>query len=324
MANITITLLTNKRTRQSIDGLDTIVAAQAGGYSVISGEDSSTTFAVRYPDTYIGQSGYVYMKNAKGEYAIKQFGELENADELFTLPASMTVEGNTMLVFYASTGSGDNLVKTVWAPVIVPITATSVDYEKVAVASPDTLAEVIATANLAIAKATAVETAAETGEFDGRSVFIRYSSNANGSGMTPTWTEGQRYIGVYVGMAASTQASDYTWCCFVGNTTCEQDSSTTAVALTVLDNTDKSYKATNITRVALTIPASAYHGFCAGVNVKNGSAPPTYSFTNNSGYDFKLIRYGTKVSSYTAKANTTTNLVFYCDGTNVYCYIQEV
>lgn len=324
MANITVTLLTNKRSRQSVDGLDTIVAAQQGGYYVIGGESGTTTFAVRYPETYIGQLGYVYMKNARGEYAIEEFGTLANAEQEFALPASMTYEGNTILVFYASIGSGDNLIRTVWAPVIVPVMTTGVDYSRVATADPDLLEEVIEKANQAIAKATAVEEAAASGAYDGKSVFIRYSSNASGSGMTTTWTEGQRYIGVYIGKTASTNYTDYTWCCFVGNTTVSQDSSATAVSVTVADNTDRSYKADNIATVEVIIPSSIAHGFCAGVNVKNSATAPTYTFTNNSSYTLKLIRYGAAVSGYTAKANTTTDMVFYCDGTNVYCYIQEV
>lgn len=323
MANIDITLLTNKRSRQSVDGLDTIVATQQGGYSVIEGEDSSTTIRVHYPETYRGQTGYVYMKNARGEYAVEEFGAIPEYKD-FTLPASMTYEGNTILVFYASTGLGGNLIRTVWAPVIVPIMATSVDYSRVATADPDLLEEVIEKANQAIAKATAVEEAAASGAYDGKSVFIRYSSNASGSGMTTTWTEGQRYIGVYIGKTASTNYTDYTWCCFVGNTTVSQDSSATAVSVTVADNTDRSYKANNIATVEVIIPSSIAHGFCAGVNVKNSATAPTYTFTNNSSYTLKLIRYGAAVSGYTAKANTTTDMVFYCDGTNVYCYIQEV
>ena len=323
MANIDITLLTNKRSRQSVDGLDTIVATQQGGYSVVEGEGGTTSIRVHYPEFYRGQNGYVYMKNARGEYAVEEFSTIQAYHD-FTLPASMTFEGNTILVFYATIGSGSNLVTTVWAPVIVPILATSVDYSRVATADPDLLEDVIEKANEAISKATAVETAAARGDYDGKSVFIRYSSNASGSGMTTTWTEGQRYIGVYIGKTASTNYTDYTWCCFVGNTTVSQDSSATAVSVTVADNTDRSYKANNIATVEVIIPSSIAHGFCAGVNVKNSATAPTYTFTNNSSYTLKLIRYGAAVSGYTAKANTTTDMVFYCDGTNVYCYIQEV
>lgn len=323
MANIDITLLTNKRSRQSVDGLDTIVATQQGGYSVIEGEDSTTTIRVHYPETYRGQTGYVYMKNARGEYAVEEFGAIPEYKD-FTLPASMTYVGNTVLVFYAATGSGSSIIRTVWAPVIVPVLATSVDYSRVAVADEDILEEVILKSNAAIAKATAVEEAAAAGSFDGKSVWIRYSANADGSNMTTTWTEGQRYIGVYLGKTASTNPAAYTWSCFVGNTSVSEDTSTTVINYTAYDNTDKSFKASNITAVQIFIPTEVAHGYCAGVNVKNGATPPAYNFVGVNAYPLKLIRYGSAVNSYTAKANTTTNLVFYCDGVNVYIYIQEV
>lgn len=46
---------------------------------------------------------------------------------------------------------------------------------------------------------------------DGNSVFIRYSANADGSGMTEKPTTASKYMGTYVGKNASTKASDYTW-----------------------------------------------------------------------------------------------------------------
>lgn len=127
-----------------MDQLDVTVAAQAGGYTAIAGEDNVTEIEVNYPTAYAAQTRYVYMKNAKGEYATKQFDG--GASVTFNLPASMTFAGNTVLVFYA----GDNNGKTVWSPVIVPIAATGVDYQKVAMASPDTLREVVAAAQEAI------------------------------------------------------------------------------------------------------------------------------------------------------------------------------
>lgn len=323
MANIIITLLSNKRSRQSVDGLDTIVAAQAGGYSVIAGETSATSVEVRYPETYHGQAGYVYMKNAKGEYNVQQFGAI-GATESFTLPASMTVEGNTILVFYATTGAGDELIKTVWAPVIVPITATSVDYTRVALASPDTLAETIATANTALAKAVAVETAAANGEFDGKSAWVRFSSSADGTNMTETWTAGQKYVGIYLGKIASPRASDYRWLLFVGSAFCYQDTTTTAIDYTVEDNTDKTFNANNISSIKLRIPNGIGHGYYAGVNIVIGSTPPTFELVNNSSYQAYILQRGLPQASYTPQANSRANLLIYCDGSAVYVYANEV
>lgn len=46
---------------------------------------------------------------------------------------------------------------------------------------------------------------------DGNSVFIRYSANADGSGMTEKPTATSKYMGTYIGKTASAKASDYTW-----------------------------------------------------------------------------------------------------------------
>lgn len=46
---------------------------------------------------------------------------------------------------------------------------------------------------------------------DGDSVFIRYSSNADGEGFTEEWTEGQNYVGIATGKSAPTDKSGYSW-----------------------------------------------------------------------------------------------------------------
>ena len=324
MANIDITLLENKRSRQAVDGLATIVATQAGGYSVIAGEVGATTFSVRYPSVYVGQSGHVYMRNAKGEYYIKQFGAIASV-ESFTLPASMTVEGNTILVFYATEGTGENLIKTVWAPVIVPVTATSVDYEKVAVASPDTLAETIAKADEALAKATAVENKANNGDFNGLSAWVRYSASPDGANMTTTWEPGQKYIGACVAKTAPTTPASYVWSLFVGSCQTAEDDTATAIEYTLVDNTDKTFKATGITSLKLIVPETVKHGFYCGVNIRTGDAECTVqTATNNSDYPLKYMERGYETTRFTKLAkNSVTIMSFFCDGINLYCYITE-
>lgn len=173
MPNITITLLTNKRTRQTIDALDVNVVAQAGGYNVVEGENNATEIQVNYPDAYTGQRRYVYMKNAKGEYDTYEF---TGSTTSFKLPASMTYAGNTILVFYASSGSGENAVKTVWNPVIVPITATGINYAKVAMASVDVLDEYIRIAS-EISQAETARIAAEKARASAES--LRATAEAN-------------------------------------------------------------------------------------------------------------------------------------------------
>lgn len=50
----------------------------------------------------------------------------------------------------------------------------------------------------------------------GDPVWVRYATNNAGSGMTATPSSSTKYIGFYVGSAASTAASDYTWSKYVG------------------------------------------------------------------------------------------------------------
>lgn len=45
----------------------------------------------------------------------------------------------------------------------------------------------------------------------GKSVFIRYAENSNGTGMTESPTTNTKFMGTYSGTEASTNPSDYTW-----------------------------------------------------------------------------------------------------------------
>lgn len=313
MANITITLLENKRSRQAVDGLDTIVAQQAGGYSVIATEDKATTLEVRYPTSYIGQTGCVYMKNARGEYATIDFPRIEQT-LTFKLPATMTVAGNTFLVFQALVGTGDNAIKTVWAPVVVPVTETSIDYRKVAMASPDILAEAIA-----------VAAAAKRGDYNGDSCFIRFASDATGSDFTADWREGLDFLGFYLGKTASEQPRDYKWTRFIGKCLPEDDARTQEIECVLENNKDKSYTAAGISSIHFTIPEDVEHGFLCGVNVKTsenecGVLPET----NNSRYPLKYMERGYEVSRYDRiPPNTTAIMSFVCDGIALYCFFLE-
>lgn len=313
MSNIDITLLTSKRTSLSVDGLATSVVYQQGGYRVIAGEGNATTIRVHYPPTYGGQHAYVYMRNAKGEYATQDFGELDSTTKEFRLPASMTFAGNTFLVFHADDGDGDGQIKTVWERVVIPIAATGEDYQAVAMASPDVLAQAIA-----------VAAAAENGDLDGKSVFVRFADNASGTGMTATWSSTMKYMGVYTGQAASTNPTDYTWTLFCGQAVIEDDSSVTSIDYTLVDNVDKTFQASGITAIKIRVPATIAHGFYAGVNVVCGSSTPTFEIVNGSSKPTKVVIRGMLADSYTPRANTVNNMLIYCDGYAVYFYINEV
>ncbi len=324
MANIDITLLTSKRTRISVDGLDSVAATQAGGYIVVAGESEVTTFGVHFPSNYIGQTSWVYMKNSKGEYKVKHFGTLQNADVTFTLPGEMTVAGNTYLVFYATYGEGESAIKTVWAPIVVPVASTGIDYRKVAVASPDVLEQVITEAGEAIRIAQSVREDADKGVFDGKSAFVRFSASENGTNMTSEWSAGQNYLGLYIGNEASEDPQDYNWTRFVGGSFCEDDGETNEVNYVIEDNTDMSFISENITSVKLTIPENIHHGYHAGVNFVSGSTAPTFEVINNSEYTIKIIQYGFVMSAYTPSANCSVSMSIICDGKFVHLSILEV
>ena len=211
MGNITITLLTSKRTRQTIDALDSVVAAQAGGYVVVEGENDTTVIDVNYPGPYSVQTCYVYMKNARGEYETKILTQV-GSKKTFTLPSSMTYKGNTYLTFYAE----ESGVQTVWLPVVVPVAETGVDYMKAATTSEDVIRLMLEAAQKAASVCEQIQQEAENGEFNGNSVFVRYSQYPDGHDMSQTWNSGENYIGFYTGIAASNDYKEYSWSLFVG------------------------------------------------------------------------------------------------------------
>ncbi len=317
MANIIITLLSNKRSRQTVEGQDAIVATQAGGYSVIESENNSTTFEVRFPAEYYGQGGAVYMKNAKGEYGTIGLGVI-GASHSFKLPDTMTVAGNTFLVFQATDSSADAELgsppKTVWAPIVVPVMATSVDYTKVAMASPDVLAEAIA-----------VAADAKAGKFNGKDCHIRFAEDANGTNMAESWSPSLTWVGFYISHEPSADPEDYEWSLFVGECVPEEDTTTTAVEYELVSNTDKTFKAAGITSLKFIVPANVKHGFYCGVNVQTGDADCTVqAATNNSQYPLKYMERGYETTHFTKLAkNSVTLMSFFCDGINLYCYITE-
>lgn len=103
------------------------------------------------------------------------------------------------------------------------------------------------------------------------------------------------------------------------------DSSTTIVDYTLVEYEDKTFSNASITSVAITIPDTVEHGFFAGVNFSvGGTTIGAITFTNNSSYTLKLVKYGIVLNNYTPLINKTVGLAFYCDGININCYITEV
>lgn len=89
----------------------------------------------------------------------------------FRLPDTMTFAGNTILTFYALDGN----VKTVWCPVIIPVTSTGVNYHEVARCSEDVLMEALTK----VANIENAEAAREAAEFQrNNSENIRIANEA--------------------------------------------------------------------------------------------------------------------------------------------------
>ncbi len=132
---ITVNLLTNKSTYVLNDELETNYSTNERGYKVIQSENNATKIIVNYPTGYGTYNKYVEMTNAKGQSTLLELG----SDLEFTLPNTMTFAGNTILVF---TAVADD-IKVVWQKVIIPITATGVDFKNIALGSEDVLIEAI-------------------------------------------------------------------------------------------------------------------------------------------------------------------------------------
>lgn len=186
MPQIIVTLLNNKRTRQVVEDLDVTVGTAPGGYVVVAGENMSTEIQVNYPEDYASLVCYVHMRNSKGEYATVNFSGTSQTKS-FTLPDTMTFAGNTVLTFYAL--NADTEVKTVWLPVIIPVSATGVDYHEVARCSEDVLEDAIArVANIESAEATRVANEITRQSNESSRTNAENIRRANESARVDSWT----------------------------------------------------------------------------------------------------------------------------------------
>lgn len=159
----------------------------------------------------------------------------------------------------------------------------------------------------------------------GDQVFIRYSAYPDGTSFTESWNNSQAYMGVAIGGSAPIDKSGYTWTKFIGNyVDITDDTATTNITHILTDNTDKTYSAANISRVSVNIPAAMYHGFYAGLNFKVSSVIPQVTFTSPSSIPLKLMQFGINITSYTPSPNCVVVIAFFCDGINLYGYINEV
>ena len=115
------------------------------------------------------------------------------------------------------------------------------------------------------------------------------------------------------------------WGLFVdGTMQTEIDTLSTAINHTLVDGQDKTYTEEEPSAITITVPPSISHGFHASVNFKAGATPVAVGFVYTALFPFKKMQYGINLTNYTPTANTTVTLMFYCDGINCYCYINEV
>lgn len=103
----------------------------------------------------------------------------------------------------------------------------------------------------------------------------------------------------------------------------ELDEVETSIDYELVDNVDQSYSEA-MTAVGITIPDTVAHGFYAGLNWIADTEPSAVIFTNDSSYELKIIKFGLGISNYTPTGGKIINMIFFCDGLYVYCYINEV
>lgn len=156
----------------------------------------------------------------------------------------------------------------------------------------------------------------------GNSVFIKYSEFSDGTDFTDVWSSNQSFMGIAVAQTEPIVKSGYTWVRFNG-VECEIDNSHSTITYTVSANKVKTYTST-ISSATITLPSTVYFGFIAEINFKTGATAPVVSFVNNSSYNFLIMQFGASSAVYNPGANKTVSLMFYCDGLNLICYVNEV
>lgn len=101
----------------------------------------------------------------------------------------------------------------------------------------------------------------------GNPVWVRYAQNNAGLGMTDTPTQDTKYIGFYVGSAASEQGSAYTWSKYVG----KQPSSVVIEGTNFIISWDDSTSSTVSIDVSRCKVATPVKGIVTSVNGQDGA-----------------------------------------------------
>ena len=97
------------------------------------------------------------------------------------------------------------------------------------------------------------------------------------------------------------------------DTTIDVDSTSTTVAYTIKNNESKSFVASGISSVTITIPSDISVGFTGGMLFKCGNPPPSVSFVNASTKAVKYIQFSMPVTEYIPQNDVTCRLLVDCD-----------
>lgn len=78
--------------------------------------------------------------------------------------------------------------------------------------------QVLAKVDGAYDKAVEVERKAANGEFNGKSIFVKYNTSPTDVGASDTWREGMNYIGLVISADTVAPSTGYSWAKFTGPT----------------------------------------------------------------------------------------------------------
>lgn len=99
------------------------------------------------------------------------------------------------------------------------------------------------------------------------------------------------------------------------------DTSSTSISINLANEYEYRYKNANIVSISVTIPALIVDNFISGI-VWKCAVGTTFSATNLSSYDLKIIGDGVDEGVFTPVEGKTYNMIFFFDGINVNCCVR--
>lgn len=108
----------------------------------------------------------------------------------------------------------------------------------------------------------------------------------------------------------------------VSETVIVNDTSSTAISITIANEYEYRYKNASIVSIAVTIPSTIVEDFISGV-VWTCASGSTFSITNSSSYALKMIGDNVDEGTFTPVEGKTYNMIFFFDGINMNCCIRS-